>query len=82
MVNKFFKPNSMAVNGDVDRALKNAHRAVCGLYEKETMVKAVNVTKIAKGLQKRGYTVIGTSYDKPGAKFKKIWFIQQGMGSL
>ncbi len=78
----FYKPNTNGKNGDVDRAIRNARRATCGLAEKEVMVKAQNVSKIAKGLQNRGYTVIGTSYDKPGTKFKKLWFIQQGLGSL
>ncbi len=82
MVGDFFKPNNKAVNGDVESALKNARRAVCGAFEQETTVKAVNLPKITKGLQNRGYTVIGTSYDKPGTKFKKLWFVQQGLGSL
>lgn len=82
MVIEFFEPNRNGNNGSIDMALRNAHRATCGLYEKEVTVKAVNLPKITKGLQKRGYTVIGTSYDKPGTKYKKLWFVQQGLGSL
>ncbi len=82
MVSDFFKPNTNGRNGDVDRAIRNASRAVCGLAEKETRVKTENVPKIIKGLQRRGYNVIGTSHERPGALTKKIWFIQQGLGSL
>lgn len=82
MVSDFYKPNNGEMNGNVDRAIRNAHRAVCGVAERETLVKTVNVPKIIKGLQSRGYNVIGTSYERPGTKTKKIWFVQQGMGSL
>lgn len=86
MVIEFFKSNnnrnnSLAVS-DIDRAIRNAHRAICGVAERETTVRAENLPKIIKGLQGRGYTVIGTSHDKPGTKFKKVWFVQQGLGSL
>lgn len=82
MVSKFFKLNNNGQNGDIDRAIKGAHRAVCGAFEKEIRVKTVNVPKIIKGLQKRGYNVIGTSHERPGSKTKLIWFISQGLGSL
>lgn len=81
-VDEFLKPNNRGKNGDVDRAIRGAHRAVCGAFEKETIVRAVNVPKVIKGLQSRGYNVIGTSHEKPGALTKKIWFIPQGLGSL
>lgn len=81
MVNDFLKLNNNKKDL-IDRAIRNARRAVCGVFEKETTVKAVNVSKITKGLQKRGYRVIGTSYDKPGTKYTKLWFVPMGAGSL
>ena len=81
-IGEFYKPNNSGRNGDVDRAIRGAHRAVCGAFEKETRVKTVNVPKIIKGLQNRGYNVIGTSHEKPGALTKDIWFVPQGLGSL
>ncbi len=82
MVNDFFKSNNNGKNGDIDMAIRNAHRAVCGAAERETRVKTANVPKIIKGLQNRGYNVIGTSYERPDSRTKKIWFIKQGLGSL
>ncbi len=82
MVSEFYKPNGNGNNGTVDQAIKYAKKAVCGLYEKETRVSTANVPKVIKGLQKRGYNVVGTSYERPGTPTKKIWFVPQGLGSL
>ena len=82
VVNDIFKLNSAKKNGYTNSAIRNARRAVCGVAERETTVKAVNVSKIIKGLQKRGYRVIGTSHNKPGTKYKKLWYTQRGLGML
>ena len=68
------------VNGSVDRIIRNAPRATCGVFEKEANVKAENVSKFVRGLKQRGYNVIGTSYGN--TRVKKVWFVPQGMGSL
>lgn len=82
MVNGYLISINNRSNGEVDRAIRNASRAVCGTFEKEITVKASKVPQFAKALEKRGYRVLGTSYEKPKAKSKKLWFVPMGAGSL
>ena len=65
---------------NIDRLIKKAPRATCGVFEKEMNVKAENLPKRVRELKSRGYRVLGTSYGN--TKIKKIWFVPMGLGSL
>ena len=61
---------------DIDRIMKQSQRAVCGVFEKESIVDADKVAAVMKALKSKGQIIVGTG-DAPFGK-KKIWFNPAG----
>ena len=66
MVFKFGKDNNAR---DI---VRRSHPAVCGLTEREVVVKDENVIEVKRKLRDAGFYIVGTSEN--GGKTKKIWF--------
>ena len=63
---KFRKTNSKR---DV---LSGSTRAVCGIQEREIVVRVENVQEKKRELRARGFFIVGTS--EGGGRTRKIWF--------
>ena len=60
---------------DIKKVIQRSYPAVCGISERETIVKSKNVEKAIVALRKKGYYVVGMGLDKGP---KKIWFTRPG----
>lgn len=50
--------------------------AVCGVFEREMVVRTENVEPMKRKLRERGFIIVGTS--EPGRTTRKIWFVPSG----
>ena len=52
--------------------LSKSSRAICGLQEREIVVKSENVEETKRRLRARGFFIVGTS--EAGGRTRTIWF--------
>ena len=52
--------------------LNESSRAICGLQEREIVVREDEVTETKRKLRARGMFIVGTS--EAGGRTRKIWF--------
>lgn len=64
----------------INKILKRSTKAVCGVAEREVVVKSANLPKAINALKKSGHTIVGTSYGKKPNK--KIWYVKKGFELL
>lgn len=63
---KFRKTNSKS------NVLAGSTRAVCGIQEREIVVRVENVQEKKRELRARGFFIVGTS--EAGGRTRRIWF--------
>lgn len=56
----------------IDSILRRSHPAVCGPFEKEVVVKKINVEAVKRALKKSGKFIVGTG--PAGPTTTKVWF--------
>jgi len=56
--------------------LGRSSKAVCGIMEREVVVRNERVSETKRKLRAKGFIIIGTS--EPNGKTRKVWFIRAG----
>ena len=60
--------------------IRKSHGATCGAFEREVVVKTINVPRAIAVIKKSGFQFIGSG--PAGSGRTKIWFIRRGLAGL
>lgn len=64
-------------NSRLKSLLSQSSPAVCGLTEREVVVKTEDVAKTKAALKSKGFFIVGTS--EPNGRTRKIWFSRSSL---
>ncbi len=64
----------------IEQLIRRSHRATCGAFEREVVVKSVNAPRAIAMIKKSGLMIIGSG--SAGFGRTKIWFISRGLAGL
>jgi len=65
------------MKNNVDKIIVRSTKAVCGIMEREVVVRNTEVASTKRKLKSKGYVIIGTGH--AGLNSTKIWFNPSGM---